>query len=298
MEFQWKIDDRQSGMTVKEVARSKNLSSNIIKHLKLCDQGGFFVNDERIKIWKEVEKGDCLQVIFPDEAAHPYIQPVDLPIDILYEDDHFLLVDKPAELLSNPSFNQPAESIANRVLNYYLQKGCRHLTLHLVTRLDRNTSGVLFFAKHKWAHSLMDQVLRKQEMKKIYLAMTPPSEGILDDHGLLDFPIARSEESIIERIVADHGKASLTEYWRVESGERGDLFKINLHTGRTHQIRVHFNHVGLPLLGDTLYGGDDTVGIMRQALHCQSLSFDHPFTSEKMHIEAELPDDFQQLLNI
>ena len=298
MEFQWEIKDIQAGMTIKEVAQSKNLSSSLIKQLKLCDQGGFFVNDEPIKIWKEVEVGDHLRISFPDEAAHPYIQPVAAPLDILYEDEHFLLVDKPATLLSNPSFNCPEESISNRVLHYYLENDYQHLTLHLVTRLDRNTSGVLLFAKHKWAHSLMDQILRKQEMERKYLAMTPPSQDILDSHGFLDFPIARSEDSIIERIVADHGKASLTEYWRLESEERGDLFKIKLHTGRTHQIRVHFNHVGLPLLGDTLYGVDNTDYIDRQALHCQSLSFIHPFTLENMQIEAGLPDDFQQLLRI
>lgn len=296
MEFSWEVQVEEAGLTVGELLRKKRLSQNLLKLLKQTEKGGFFIDDQPARVWHELKEGSCLKIVFPAEPAHPYIQPIPGDLDILFEDDHFLMINKPADYLSSPSFNEPESSIANIVLHYLMNSGHQDLTLHLVTRLDRQTSGVLIFAKHRWAHALMDQILRKQEMEKYYVALTPPSSDFLDSHGFLDFPIARSQTSLVERVVAEGGKPSLTEYWRLGQYDFGDLFQLKLHTGRTHQIRVHFAHVGLALLGDSLYGKLEHEYIQRQALHCQSCAFLHPYSQEWVKVEADLPEDMASLI--
>lgn len=297
MKFTYKIDGQESGLKIKDFLANKNYSNKLIKSLKIKEGAGVWVNGSHRKMYEALAEGDQLQVIMPVEKAHPHIQPAAGPLDILFEDDHLLIINKPAGLLSNPSFNYPQESISNRVLHYFKEQGYENQTIHLVTRLDRQSSGILVYAKHSYAHALMDRLLRVQGVERFYLAACGPSHSILDDHGEIDFPIGRSEQSIIERCVRSDGKASLTEYWRLAQSEAGDLFKVQLHTGRTHQIRVHFSHLGLPLLGDELYGAPACSYFDRQALHCWQMSFIHPFKHERLTLKAPLSLDFQAFID-
>lgn len=297
VEFEYQMTEDFDPISIQAYLKNQGYSNKIIRTLKIDPQAGVYVNGLTKKMYEKLQAGDLLSIVMPQEPAHPYIQAVEAPLHILFEDDHLLIINKAAGLLSNPSFYDPEESVSNRVLHYYQSQAYDNQTIHLVTRLDRYSSGILIFAKHKYSHSLMDRLLRDQNIDRIYLAATPPSQGILEDHGCLDFPIGRSPSSIIERQVSPDGKVSLTEYWRINHSVHGDLFKVRLHTGRTHQIRVHFSHVGLSLLGDDLYGQGDSAYFQRQALHCWQSSFVHPITGDPLNIEAPLPDDFENFLS-
>ena len=164
-----------------------------------------------------------------------------------------------------------------------------------MTRLDRDTSGLMLFAKHGYAHARLDKQLQKKAIEKRYYALVK-GDGHLEPQGEIIAPIARDEDSIITRRVAKGGKYAHTSYQIVASYGNIRLVDIRLHTGRTHQIRVHFSHIGFPLLGDDLYGGSLEHGIERQALHCHYLSFYHPFLEEQLELECPLPDDFDTLI--
>ena len=183
--------------------------------------------------------------------------------------------------------------MANRVKGYYKRRGYADQITHVVTRLDRDTTGVMMFAKHRVVHAWMDQALRDKTIQKKYLAIVHDTAA-LEEHGMIDAPIGRHEGSIINRCVSEDGKPSLTEYWKKETLVGADLVEILLHTGRTHQIRVHFSWLGAPLVGDDLYGGVKDEILDRQALHCHSLTFIHPMTKKEITVVAPLPEDMDE----
>lgn len=292
MNFQFEVND-ETQISLQDFLNARDFSRRLLNRIKYDIR----VNGEVRFLKEPIEAGDVINVYVPGEEKHPYIVPSVQPLDVLYEDEHLIAINKSAQLLSTVSWDEPDTSVANRLLNYYLQEDSENKRIHLVSRLDRNTSGVLLVAKHQLAHAKMDKLLQAGEVYKEYFAVSPSSENILSDHGTIDVPIGRSEHSIIERMVREDGKPSLTEYWRLAKYPEGDTFKIKLHTGRTHQIRVHFAHMNLPLLGDDLYGGIDSGPIQRQALHCRLVAFTHPITHKKLKIEAPLAEDLNQWLN-
>ena len=214
-------------------------------------------------------------------------------LTFLYEDEYLLIINKPVGTASIPSKLHPDHSMANRVKGYYKRRGYADQITHVVTRLDRDTTGVMMFAKHRVVHAWMDQALREKTIQKKYLALVHDT-STLEEHGFIDAPIGRNEGSIINRCVSEDGKPSLTEYWKKDTLDGAELVEILLHTGRTHQIRVHFSWLGAPLVGDDLYGGLKDELLDRQALHCHSLTFIHPMTKKELIIEAPLPKDMSQ----
>jgi len=205
-----------------------------------------------------------------------------------------LVLNKPFGIASIPSAIH-SNTLANFVKGYYVKQGYENQQVHIVTRLDKDTSGVMLFAKHGYAHARLDKQLQSKTIQKRYYALVKGS-GKLDPVGEIIAPIARDEDSIITRKVAKGGKYAHTSYQVVQSFGNIHLVDIQLHTGRTHQIRVHFSHIGFPLLGDDLYGGSLEDGIERQALHCHRLSYYHPFLEVELVIESPLPPDFQAVL--
>ena len=197
-------------------------------------------------------------------------------------------------MASIPSVNH-SNTIANFIKGYYVKQNYENQQVHIVTRLDRDTSGLMLFAKHGYAHARLDKQLQKKSIEKRYFALVK-GDGHLEAEGEIIAPIARDEDSIITRHVAKGGKYAHTSYKIVASYGNIHLVDIRLHTGRTHQIRVHFSHIGFPLLGDDLYGGSLDDGIQRQALHCHFLSFYHPFLEQDLQLESPLPDDFSNLI--
>jgi 23S rRNA pseudouridine1911/1915/1917 synthase len=219
----------------------------------------------------------------------------DTPIEIVFEDEHFLVVNKPSGVASIPAQYHPNGTMANRVKGYFKRQHYPNQVIHIVTRLDRDTSGIMLFAKHGFAHALIDVELREKKVVKMYQALVAGNLAELKQADSIVAPIARDMDSLIKRKVDAAGKFAHTDYEVEKQNDEIALVDIRLHTGRTHQIRVHFEHIGCPLLGDDMYGGRMDLGITRQALHCRKLSFIHPFTKKSMIFTAEWPDD---MLNI
>lgn len=216
----------------------------------------------------------------------------DIPLSILYEDEFILVVNKPAKMNTIPSREHPEGSLANALVGYYNHTGIQ-ATSHIVTRLDRDTSGIVLIAKHRHVHHLFSQMQQQGKVRRTYEAF---AGGLLEkDNGTIKEPIGRREESIIEREVRIDGQYACTHYQVIQRYATFTHLELRLETGRTHQIRVHMSFLGHPLLGDDLYGGD-TSFISRQALHCKKIQFLHPFTKEEMTFLASLPEDMNSIL--
>lgn len=293
MRFDWLYEESQS-RTVLEFLRMKKVPRRFITRLKYQD-GDIQINGQSVTVRANLVAGDRLSLLAPLEVGHDTVPASFLPIDVVYEDRDLLVVNKPVGVVSIPSRRDPNSAMANRIKGYYIQKAYEDQVIHIVTRLDRDTSGLMLIAKHRLAHAWMDQQIRDGLLHKYYYAISHRSDW--PDHGLIDGPIARCEKSIISRKVDPKGQASLTEYWVQDRLKEASLLKLQLHTGRTHQIRVHLAWQGGPLVGDDLYGGNKESGLSRQALHCGELHFYQPFSQEEIIIKQALPQDMLEWMD-
>ena len=235
---------------------------------------------------------DVLIVLFPEEKPSTGLTPERIPLDIVYEDDYVLVINKPPGMSTIPSREHPTGSLANRLIGYF-QRVKLQATTHIVTRLDRDTSGLVLVAKHRHVHHLLSQQQKSGLIKRTYVAF---AEGVFKTNsGRIEEPIGRSDTSIIEREVRSDGQYALTHYRVMQQFASFTFLELQLATGRTHQIRVHLSYIGHPLLGDDLYGGRTDL-MNRQALHCKQLLFKHPFLNETLQLSSELPVDMVRLL--
>ncbi|MGY3704499.1 RNA pseudouridine synthase [Vagococcus martis] len=293
MRFSWTVDEDK--ITLKRFLNNQGVSRRLLAKIKF--QGGTLLVNKQVRNTKfEVKLGDIVTIIIPDEGEHETMLPFESSLDIVYEDEHLLIVNKPTEVASIPSQYHKNGTMANYVKYYYNQQNYVNRVIHVVTRLDRDTTGLMMFAKHGFAHAMMDKQLQSGELKKYYHALVGGDLSRLSEHEMIDLPIGRDNTSIIKRCVIESGQQALTEYTLVEKSQDIAQVAVQLHTGRTHQIRVHFSEIGCPLIGDELYGGDLTKGLNRQALHCQKLVFLHPFTREELTFELPLPNDMKELI--
>lgn len=269
-----------------------NFSSRLIKLAKSAD-ALLSVNGKHRTVRYQVKEHDQITIRFPNEAINTSLKATKLPLDIIYEDDHLIVLNKKAGQVTVPSVNQRENSLSNAILYYYKVKNLPY-TVHIVTRLDRDTSGLVLVAKHQYAHSLLAQL---QMQGKIIRKYTGFITGKLNEKkSTIDAPIGRSSHSIIEREVTKLGDKAITHYEVIKEYDDYSYIKINLETGRTHQIRVHFAYLGHALIGDDLYGMKSNY-IKRQALHSEKLEFTHPITQEKLHLHASLPKDLLKLFD-
>lgn len=277
---------------VKTFLRQQDISRGLLAKIKYKG-GGIWVNGRAENAIYQLAVGDVVAVEIPTEAPFETLEAIPRDLKIVYEDDHFLVIDKPFGYASIPS-SIHSNTMANFVKHYLVSQNYPNQQVHIVTRLDRDTSGLMLFAKHGYAHARLDKQLQTKAIQKRYYALVAGSDD-LPDEGEIFAPIARDEDSIITRRVHESGKPAHTSYKVV--GRYGDikLVDILLHTGRTHQIRVHFSHIGQPLLGDDLYGGSLERGIGRQALHCHLLSFYNPFTKKQLTLTSDLTADMKKV---
>lgn len=293
MEIEWVVCKKEEErLLLKSFLKQNNISKRILSKVKF-QGGGLKVNGQCVRVREELNQGDKVSLILPKENGSEHLLSSHEKLDILYEDDHYLFINKPINVASVPSSLYPNDTIANRIKGYIERNNYFHQTIHTVSRLDKDTSGVMIFAKHTLAHSFIDQLFKENKVYKEYMAFV--ENEVSPAHGLIDAPITRAEESIIKRKIDPLGKLSKTEYWVLDHFKGLSKVKIQLHTGRTHQIRVHFAHINHPLLGDTLYGSEQQVLMNRQALHCRRITFIHPFSKEEMTISAPMPQDMTQL---
>lgn len=280
---------------LREAIREQGISKRALTDIKFKG-GQLLVNGEEETVRKVLTRGDVVEIIFPAEVRSQGLIPVHKQLDIVYEDEHLLVINKPSDLPSIPSRDHPLDSLANRVAGYFEAENIE-TTVHMVTRLDRETSGLVLLAKHRHAHHLLSEQMREGQITKSYRAIV---EGELPaTEGIIEAPIGRVNTSIIERCIDPSGKYAKTGYRSIEQwavqGRVHHLVDVTLYTGRTHQIRVHMASIGCPLAGDELYGGHmEYMG--RQALHAARLELTHPFGKHPLTFESRLPDDFLLLL--
>lgn len=232
---------------------------------------------------------DTITVNFDYEEDNSNIVPTKMDLTIIFEDDWLLVVNKPAGIAIHPSVLHYSDSLCNGIRFYFDKIGLKK-KIRPVNRLDLNTSGLVVFAKCEYIQECLINQMKNNQFKKEYLAVC---DGIFDEKsGTINLPIARKENSIIERCISENGQTAITHYEVLKEFDNYSLVKCSLETGRTHQIRVHMSAIGHPLLGDSLYGSISDL-INRQALHCYNLQFIHPVYNNDLNFFGDLPNDFK-----
>ena len=285
------ITEALDGRTVRSLLRGElGLSAGCVGRLKRAE-GGITVGGVRVFTNAVLQTGDTLTVDL-DAAERPTaVEPVPMELDIAFEDEHLLILNKAAPLAVIPSSFSPGEPTLAGGLAHYLGPG---FSFHPVNRLDRGTTGLLAVAKTGCVHEWLQRQLHSGDFFRQYLAVctgTPvPWEGTIE------LPIGRAPGSVIARQVDSGGQSALTEYRVLEAGGGFSLVELTPHTGRTHQLRVHMAALGCPLAGDWLYGTEEADLIPRPALHAARLELRHPVTGERLSLEASLPQDMKKIL--
>lgn len=264
---------------------------------QLISEGLVFVNDERIKANYKVEDGDVITVTIP-EPEEIDIKSENIPLDILYEDEDIVVINKPQGMVVHPGAGNPDGTLVNALL-YHIDdlSGINgEIRPGIVHRLDKDTSGVLVVAKNDTAHVHLSEQLQNRTVKRTYWAIVHGQ--IPHEHGTIDAPIGRDPHDRQKFTVIKDGKEAITHFKVLEHFNHYTWVEVSLETGRTHQIRVHFNYINHPVAGDTTYGPRKTLKGKGQFLHARALEFIHPRTKETMHFEAELPEIFEKNLEI
>ena len=281
MELKWTA--QREGRLSSFLKEEMKMSTGLMNKLKWGD--AIQVNGQPQWTNYPVKPGDVITVRLAEEE--PEYPAEDGPLDIIYEDDHILVVDKPAGMLIHPSRVKNEGTLANFVFGYYRRTGQKS-AFHPMTRLDRDTFGIVLLAKNSHIHAL----LQTTDVVKTYHALT--FGGPERETGTIDAPIARRELPSLLRYVGPEGKPSLTEYRVLERNDKVCKLALLPITGRTHQLRVHCSHMGWPILGDPQYGTEDSqmfseeLGLRHQMLCAKRLEFDHPITGEKMILESHM----------
>ena len=222
------------------------------------------------------------------------ILPVFIKLDIKYEDEDIVVVNKPSDMPIHPSLNNYENSMANALMYYYRDK---NFVFRCINRLDRDTTGLTVVAKHFLSAGILNTSMQRREIKRVYNAIVE-DDGSLKESGTVDEPIAREDDTLIKRRVSKEGQRAITHYKVLKRLRGASLIELRLDTGRTHQIRVHMSYIGHPLVGDYLYNERyyDKENV-RPLLHSKSLSFIHPITGEDLYLKCELPKDFKERID-
>ncbi len=281
------ITENYDGFSIENFLKSQGYSSANITAIKKMPNN-VVINDNWVHMNHRLFSGDILTVNIHEISSSEKIPPVNIPLDIFYEDDDIIVINKPAGLPIHPSLNHYEDSLANG-LAYYFEEQHKPFIFRCANRLDKNTSGLTVIAKHLVSANILSTMVKNREFHREYYAIIrgciTPSEGTINA------PISRVDDSIITRCIDfKNGDSAITHYKTIETNNGHSLVSINLETGRTHQIRVHFKYIGHPLIGDHLYNPDMEF-IHRQALHSHRIQFLHPITKQKMDFAAPLPID-------
>ena len=292
MDLIYKIKENEHFDNLKEVLKTKfEISDRLLIKLKKKDL--IFLNNSVANIKSPVNSNDVVEISFNYDEDNTNVVPTRMDLKIIYEDDSLLVLNKPAGYPIHPSMLHFEDSISNGV-RYYFDSIGLHKKIRPVNRLDKDTSGLVIFAKNEYVQECLVRQMKNNQFSKEYIAIC---EGIWpNESGTINAPIARKEGSIIERCVNNSGDIAITHYSVLKSCEDFSVVHFVLETGRTHQIRVHSAHIGHPIVGDTLYGHPSDL-IDRQALHSYKASFIHPITREKLELIAPLYDDINKMIN-
>lgn len=282
--FELYIPQELDGQSVGTILRQRFcVSSRLLPELKRC--GGIILNGKNVTVREKVKTGDIFTLELREEKPSENVVPADIPLCVLYEDEDIIALSKPKDMPVHPSLHNYENTLGNAVMYYYRD---RDFVFRPITRLDRDTTGIVLVAKNRLSAALLSDSMKNGQIQKTYLAYlsaTPAQKS-----GEISAPIARCGESVIKRHVSPDGKDAVTKYEVISEKLDGTcVARVNPITGRTHQIRVHMAYIGCPLLYDYLYGSE--VGGKTLFLHCESLRFVHPITRENMVIKCPVSED-------
>lgn len=283
-EFVIKADESLEDIEIRDFLKNRlKMSTGLITDLK---KGEYILKNEvRCTVREKIKHGDTLRFILPPEENTSII-PVEGKIDILYEDEEVIAVNKPADMPTHPSFYHPEDTLANRVCFYF----GKDFVFRAVTRLDRCTSGVVLIGKNRYSAECLNRQMRAGAIKKKYLAVC---SGVIEKSGTVEIGIKREEDNAIRRTAVADGQYAKTYYEPLRVLDNMTLVRLYPETGRTHQLRVHMAYIGHPLVGDFLYGTE--IEGMRTLLHCEEIEFGMPLGGKRIRVAAPVPKDFTAL---
>ena len=307
MKLIYKVPEKTKYKNVREVLKVEfSISDRLLLKLKKLQKVS--LNNNKVYMHHAIKSGDLIECNLDYEEDISNIKPAPIPLSIIYEDESYLVINKPDGIPVHPSMSYYTNSLSNGV-RYYFDKIGLHKKIRPVNRLDKDTTGLVIFAKNEYIQEcLIRQMISKNFMKK-YIAVI--GGHLKEKMGTICEPISRKENSIIERCVNENGETAITHYKVLNNSEIEKIYGKNIYnkkanhdfeivectleTGRTHQIRVHFAYINHPILGDALYGSTSDL-IHRQALHCYCMSFIHPIYKNKVEYIAPIPDDLKKIL--
>lgn len=293
--FTYQINNPEQNFTVKRFLKSRGYSAQNMIELKKNSKS-VLLNGLPVFMNHRLSVGDSLQIHIIEETSSKNIVPIELPLDIIYEDEDLMVINKPAGMPIHPSVNNRCNSLGNAVAYYFAQQNIPFV-FRCINRLDRDTSGLTLIAKHMVSAGILSAMVMEKGSHGIcreYLAIVRGQ--VLPPAGTIDAPLSRRPGSIIERTIDfQHGERAVTHYKVLKEENGHSLISLILETGRTHQIRIHMKYLGYPLIGDYLYN-PDMEHISRQALHSYRLTFPHPITGQKMEFTAPLPEDMRNII--
>lgn len=296
MKLEFKVTEKNNYFNIKEVLKCHfEISDRLL--VKLKKSQNIFLNGLPAYVTAKVQINDTISIDLDYEEISDNIVPVEMDLNIIFEDDAFLIVNKPYGIPVHPSILHFKDSLSNGI-KYYFDKINLKKKIRPINRLDKDTSGIVIFAKNEFVQEALIKQMKNNIFKKEYLAIL--TKTLTSKNGTINAPIARKEDSIIEREINPIGDLAITHFELIKNFTKNNqelsLVKFILETGRTHQIRLHSKHIGHPILGDSLYGNSSDL-ITRQALHAYKISFIHPISKEQIVLEIDLPYDMKVLLD-
>lgn len=291
MKLTYTIQSNDNFFNVKELLKLKfQISDRLL--VKLKKNKKIWLNSTPTFVDSRLKPFDIVEILIDFEEKSENIIPTQMDLNIIYEDEYYIVINKPSGIAIHPSILHYTDSLANGVKFYFEQKNIKK-KIRPINRLDKDTSGIVIFAKNEYIQEFLVKEMKKNTFFKEYIAVC---EGMFESKiGTINLPIGRKENSIIERCVCSDGDIAITHYNVLKSLKNTSVVHVTLETGRTHQIRVHLSNIGHPILGDTLYGNHSSV-INRQALHAYKVKFIHPITGLNVEYIATIPSDIKSII--
>lgn len=293
------ITEEFAGVRLDKAISMKDSSISRASVQRMIDEELVLVNGKKSKASYKISVGDTVTII-KEELKEVEIKAEDIPLDVIYEDNDILVVNKQKGLVVHPGNGNPDGTLVNAIMarcKDSLSGIGGEIRPGIVHRIDKDTSGLLIIAKHDKAHINVSEQIKNHEVKKTYIALV--RGNVKENEATIDMPIARSTKDRTKMAVSKNGKNAVTHIKVLERFNDYTLLEVNIETGRTHQIRVHMSQIGYPIVGDYVYSnGRNPFGVEGQMLHSQKLEFVHPISGKKMSLEAPLPEYFEEVLKV
>lgn len=293
--FEVKKEEVEKRIDVYLAEKCKDISRSTVQ--RLIDEKNVKLNGETIRASYKVQEGDKIEIEIP-KPKEIKLEAQNIPIEVVYEDDSIIVVNKPKGMVVHPANGNPDGTLVNAIMAICkdsLSGIGGEIRPGIVHRLDKDTSGLLIVAKSDKAHANLSEQIKNREVKKTYIALV--RGNVRENEATIDMPISRSKKDRKKMAVDKDGKNAVTHFKVLKRYDGYTLLKVNIETGRTHQIRVHLSEIGYPVVGDLVYSnGKNKFGVEGQCLHASELEFKHPITGKMLHLKAKLPEYFENIL--